>query len=671
MFKTTVSLLVLSLGLLARSGPAVAQDLAPVVALHVTSPSKNPCFNYTPPADPCSQYATTGPLNTAQFVYLIVARTSTVDGLAGFSCSLDYDIVPGSGIDLIGWSSCPTSISTGWTGPITGGNRMVWSPTAECQTTDVGGEGGHTMAGHFYVYAYGEDVLSIVPNQVQSGPELAGVDCARRPVPIGYPRNAASVAFTADPVANPGFNPCASDVAISSITDVSNDQGKRVRIEFLSTSWDYSGSSHEIVQYEAFRKVDPSLAPGVLEPASARPDLGRLRAARGAGMLSNQAVLLNGWEFVTAVPAHGEIDYAMVAETLVDSTLSQGLMLSTFFVRAATADPQDFYDSMPDSGYSLDNLGPSAPPAPLIDPASLVTWDAPEDPDLDSYAVYGSSIDQLDGSTETLITTTGNLSFDVSAASYHFYHVAGIDVSGNLGAGALVTALHATPAGAGVAAPLGPDVVVTYDQVDVAGNTTLTKSSTGPSLHPALQTVPASPPVFYNITTEAMHTGTIEVCIAYNEAEVTGNESDLLIQHYDEDLMSWFDVTTSLDTGANTICGEFSSFSPFAVVEAGIPSGEGHTPVTAYRLHPSFPNPFSHRAQIRFDLPEAAHVLVEIYDSGGRRVRTLLDREVGAGTAETIWDGRNDRGRGVASGRYFYSVTAGSFRQSRSMILIR
>jgi len=56
------------------------------------------------------------------------------------------------------------------------------------------------------------------------------------------------------------------------------------------------------------------------------------------------------------------------------------------------------------------------------------------------------------------------------------------------------------------------------------------------------------------------------VCITYDEAAFSGPEDSLVLFHFD-DLGVGTDVTTSLDTAANVICGEVTSFSEFAVLE--------------------------------------------------------------------------------------------------------
>jgi len=72
----------------------------------------------------------------------------------------------------------------------------------------------------------------------------------------------------------------------------------------------------------------------------------------------------------------------------------------------------------------------------------------------------------------------------------------------------------------------------------------------------------------------------------------------------------------------------------------------------------SAPNPLVDRATIRFALGAPAHVRLAVYDSSGRRVRTLLDAAGVAGSHEVPWDRRDDSGRSVAPGVYAYRIEA-------------
>jgi hypothetical protein len=82
------------------------------------------------------------------------------------------------------------------------------------------------------------------------------------------------------------------------------------------------------------------------------------------------------------------------------------------------------------------------------------------------------------------------------------------------------------------------------------------------------------------------------------------------------------------------------------------------------------PNPFAPETQIAFDLPKAGQVGLAIYSPDGRLVRQLLSEQRGAGRHTVSWDGRDDAGRKVASGTYFYQMRAPGVQESRRMILL-
>ena len=93
----------------------------------------------------------------------------------------------------------------------------------------------------------------------------------------------------------------------------------------------------------------------------------------------------------------------------------------------------------------------------------------------------------------------------------------------------------------------------------------------------------------------------------------------------------------------------------------------------AFRLEQNHPNPFNPSTTISFQLPggAATRITLKVYDLRGKVVRTLIDdvREPGVHTA--FWDGRDDSGRGVASGVYLYRLKAGDFSQTRKMVLLK
>jgi len=83
------------------------------------------------------------------------------------------------------------------------------------------------------------------------------------------------------------------------------------------------------------------------------------------------------------------------------------------------------------------------------------------------------------------------------------------------------------------------------------------------------------------------------------------------------------------------------------------------------------PNPFREGTSAALTLARETHVDAVIVDAGGRRVRTLVDRTMAAGSARITWDGRDDSGRAAAPGAYFLRVNADGQEASKKLTLLR
>jgi len=86
----------------------------------------------------------------------------------------------------------------------------------------------------------------------------------------------------------------------------------------------------------------------------------------------------------------------------------------------------------------------------------------------------------------------------------------------------------------------------------------------------------------------------------------------------------------------------------------------------AFALAQNYPNPFNPRTTIRYTLPERTRVVLIVMDLLGQEVATLVDEVQGAGEWSVTFDGGE-----VASGAYVYRLMAGTFLQSRRMMLLR
>jgi len=87
---------------------------------------------------------------------------------------------------------------------------------------------------------------------------------------------------------------------------------------------------------------------------------------------------------------------------------------------------------------------------------------------------------------------------------------------------------------------------------------------------------------------------------------------------------------------------------------------------STYQLKQNYPNPFNPVTEIRFDLPETTGVQLIIFDTMGREVARVVERTMGPGSHQVSWDASN-----LSSGVYVMHLRAGSFVQSRSMVLLK
>ena len=93
-------------------------------------------------------------------------------------------------------------------------------------------------------------------------------------------------------------------------------------------------------------------------------------------------------------------------------------------------------------------------------------------------------------------------------------------------------------------------------------------------------------------------------------------------------------------------------------------------------LFANYPNPFNPETWIPYQLAEPADVTLAIYDMNGQLVRRLVVGHQAVGMYQSrsravYWDGRNQLGESVASGLYFYTLTAGDFTETRRMLILK
>jgi hypothetical protein len=117
------------------------------------------------------------------------------------------------------------------------------------------------------------------------------------------------------------------------------------------------------------------------------------------------------------------------------------------------------------------------------------------------------------------------------------------------------------------------------------------------------------------------------------------------------------------------IHGNESGFAPLG--PSDVTGVETPAAPKATYLAQNFPNPLNPTTRIAFGLEKPANISLRVYDAAGRLVRTIAEGNRSAANYVEYWDGKDASGRAVASGVYFYRLDAGSFTQTRKMILLR
>lgn len=326
---------------------------------------------------------------------------------------------------------------------------------------------------------------------------------------------------------------------ITSIRDVPNDQGGKVSIVWKASALDIN--LNDLTHYSIWRTIPTGnqtekSKPGVNFDASTKHP--------------TRTVQLNGrtfnWEWLADQPAHRRDTYSYTAETLFDS-ISTTAGTHFYLVSAHTGDVNVFFDSLPDSGHSVDNLPPLPPQiiaGNLHENGLSLSWQKNPEPDIDQYLVYLSQVSQFNPADLEPITTTKDTSV-------------------------------------------------------------------------FLQNLPESGQIFLKVVAE--------------------DKNENLSPASDEFAF----VVTSV-AGANT------------------------TTPTVFSLQQNFPNPFNPATQIRFDIPKAATVRLDIFNLRGEVVRTLVKERKPAGSYVVTFDASQ-----LSSGMYFYKISAGDFVAVKKMTLLK
>jgi hypothetical protein len=250
---------------------------------------------------------------------------------------------------------------------------------------------------------------------------------------------------------------------INTVEDVPDDQGGWLRIHFRRSTYDKtSETTNPITTYAIHRRVDnPALIAELVEQGepivrdgdtfhTASSAIQKTVPAKDAGVLArlddrhfrvvegpDAAAPPGVWEVLGTVPARQEDNYIYLAPTVADS--AETLTYSVYFIAAHTTTPSVYFDSPPDSGYSVDNIAPAVPPAFFAayntGSGNTLTWDPVPDNDLQYYKIYRGTTDDFTPAPANLVDMTTSTTWnDPEYDGWQvYYKVSAVDHAGNEG----------------------------------------------------------------------------------------------------------------------------------------------------------------------------------------------------------------------------------------------
>jgi len=161
----------------------------------------------------------------------------------------------------------------------------------------------------------------------------------------------------------------------------------------------------------------------------------------------------------------------------------------------------------------------------------------------------------------------------------------------------------------------------------------------------------------------------MEIDIHYDNASISPQEQEALsLWYFDDSVNEWAESDgTTLDMEQNKLSAVLTEDNVYALFIDGMSVSvlSDETPV-AFELLQNYPNPFNPATLIQYALPQPAVVRLEVYNMIGRRVALLVDGQKSAGWHEISFDASS-----LASGIYIYRIQAGSFVETRQMVLVK
>lgn len=265
-----------------------------------------------------------------------------------------------------------------------------------------------------------------------------------------------------------GASPVITDLAfeflydrpvITAVTDVPNDQGGQLRLQWRRSAYDRAGSPQPLLGYAVYRLVDPLLGAKALNPPS--PE-------------EAKSLPPGDWDYLGLYAADGEDKYSVIVPSLADASVEGGDYATTYLVRARTTTVGVNHDSLVLGGVSVDNLAPNAPQQLTVAYAgggNGLAWLASPEADLRYYNVYrGDHAGFVPGPATLVRQQTGLTWQDPAPEPFAaHYKVTAVDFAGNESEAALPAVVADAPGLAAVRFGLAPNVPNPFNPRTVIG----------------------------------------------------------------------------------------------------------------------------------------------------------------------------------------------------------
>jgi hypothetical protein len=459
---------------------------------------------------------------------------------------------------------------------------------------------------------------------------------------------------------------------IQAVKDVPNDQGGFVNVMWTHSYLDTWNSS-TISSYTIWRGVTPTdAAPGstaldrtayyqAMHEGGATDAINKSKGKSSVHAVAAQKIYLKlprtpagsdtiYWDEITTVSPHGLTGYSYPAPTLSDST-PLGIPWYYFMVTANTSNSSVYWDSAPDSGYSVDNLPPGAVQSVAAQIQTNLTVDVQwakdvVDPDVGYYEVHRSATSGFTPSSSTKIGQTSDTLFVDSSPinlAVNYYRVITVDIHGN-------KSVPSVQASTGAALSIEVSALTASLQSDNNVKIDWTTTSETNTYGFYVQRQVESSTQWTTVSPLIPGAGT---SLEQHDYTWTDNNVPQGVYYY------------RLEQVDNN--GAISYTNPIKFVITGPlgVKGDQQAPLT-FELEQNYPNPFNPTTSIQYALPQAAYVSLKIYNVLGLEVATLVNGEQSVGYKSVQFDATN-----LPSGVYVYRIEAGTFSATKKLLLMK